>query len=75
LLLLALPGLLSLLLTLLREFPHASGVGMDASSEALAVALEEIAKVLDLSPNTVASRYRYGLSKLRETMKRREVKK
>jgi RNA polymerase sigma-70 factor (ECF subfamily) len=33
-----------------------------------AMTLEEIAKTLELSPNTVASRYRYGLSKLREIM-------
>jgi RNA polymerase sigma-70 factor (ECF subfamily) len=38
-----------------------------------AMTLEEIAKVLDLSPNTVASRYRYGLSKLREIMQGCEV--
>lgn len=30
--------------------------------------LDEIAKLLELSPNTVASRYRYGLNKLREIM-------
>jgi len=33
-----------------------------------AMTLEEIAKVLELSANTVASRYRYGLRKLREIM-------
>lgn len=30
------------------------------------MSFEEIANALDLSPNTAASRYRYGLSKLRE---------
>jgi RNA polymerase sigma-70 factor (ECF subfamily) len=35
--------------------------------------LEEIAAVLELSQNTVASRYRYGLAKLRETMRPFEV--
>ncbi|EEF59616.1 RNA polymerase sigma factor [Pedosphaera parvula] len=30
---------------------------------------EEIAKALDLSPNTAASRYRYGLDKLREQLR------
>jgi RNA polymerase sigma-70 factor, ECF subfamily len=30
---------------------------------------QEIADALDVSPNTVASRYRYGLSKLRELLK------
>jgi RNA polymerase sigma-70 factor (ECF subfamily) len=30
------------------------------------MSFEEVASALDLSPNTVASRYRYGLSKLRE---------
>jgi RNA polymerase sigma-70 factor (ECF subfamily) len=30
---------------------------------------EEIAKLLDLSPNTVAGRYRYGLEKLRACLK------
>jgi len=29
----------------------------------------EIAEALDTSPNTVASRYRYGLTKLRDTLK------
>ena len=31
--------------------------------------LEEIATALDVSPNTAASRYRYGVAKLRETMR------
>jgi RNA polymerase sigma-70 factor (ECF subfamily) len=31
--------------------------------------LEEIATVLEISPNTVASRYRYGLAKLREALR------
>lgn len=31
--------------------------------------MDEIAKLLELSPNTVASRYRYGLGKLREIMR------
>jgi RNA polymerase sigma-70 factor (ECF subfamily) len=35
-----------------------------------AMTLEDIAKVLELSSNTVASRYRYGLRKLREIMQR-----
>lgn len=30
---------------------------------------DEIAKTLDLSPNTAASRYRYGLDKLRERLR------
>ena len=30
---------------------------------------EEIGELLDLSPNTVAGRYRYGLQKLRARMK------
>jgi hypothetical protein len=30
---------------------------------------EEIAGLLDLSPNTVAGRYRYGLEKLRASLK------
>ena len=30
---------------------------------------DEIAKVLDLSPNTAASRYRYGLDKLRQQLR------
>jgi RNA polymerase sigma-70 factor, ECF subfamily len=38
-----------------------------------ALTLEEVAKLLDLSPNTAASRYRYGLNKLREIMKGCEV--
>jgi RNA polymerase sigma-70 factor (ECF subfamily) len=33
-----------------------------------AMTMDDIANVLDLSPNTVASRYRYGLNKLREIM-------
>jgi RNA polymerase sigma-70 factor (ECF subfamily) len=33
-----------------------------------AMTLEEIGKVLELSANTVASRYRYGLSKLRDIL-------
>jgi RNA polymerase sigma-70 factor (ECF subfamily) len=35
---------------------------------------EEVALVAGISPNTVASRYRYGLSKLRELMAPSEVK-
>jgi len=31
---------------------------------------EEIARVLDLSPNTAASRYRYGIDKLRARLRR-----
>jgi RNA polymerase sigma-70 factor (ECF subfamily) len=31
--------------------------------------LEEAAAVLDISPNTAASRYRYALSKLKERLK------
>jgi RNA polymerase sigma-70 factor (ECF subfamily) len=30
---------------------------------------EEIAAALDLSPNTAASRYRYGLDKLRDRLR------
>jgi RNA polymerase sigma-70 factor (ECF subfamily) len=30
---------------------------------------EEIAAVLEISPNTAASRYRYGLDKLREQLR------
>jgi RNA polymerase sigma-70 factor (ECF subfamily) len=35
--------------------------------------LREIAEMLDLSLNTVASRYRYGLEKLRAWLKEREI--
>ena len=37
---------------------------------------ETIAEMLDLSPNTAASRYRYGLDKLRERLRPlyREIK-
>jgi RNA polymerase sigma-70 factor (ECF subfamily) len=30
---------------------------------------EAIARALDLSPNTVASRYRYGLDKMRQQLR------
>ena len=33
---------------------------------------EEIAGLLDLSPNTVAGRYRYGLEKLRTCLKQQD---
>jgi RNA polymerase sigma-70 factor (ECF subfamily) len=36
--------------------------------------LAEIGEILEASPNTVASRYRYGLSKLRELMRPYEAK-
>ena len=34
-----------------------------------ALTFEEIAEALDISPNTAASRYRYGLDKLRELLR------
>jgi DNA-directed RNA polymerase specialized sigma24 family protein len=36
---------------------------------------EEIAGLLDLSPNTVAGRYRYGLEKLRACLKGKDYER
>ena len=39
------------------------------------MSLRDIAQSLELSPNTVKSRHRYGMDKLRELLKNSEVKK